>query len=172
MYTKTIAVGRLTKDPISRSYGQGNDGEMSVFTIAVSYGKDKTAFYDCLAFNKTAELINKYFKKGRPILVEGTFQNNNSEREVNGTKVTNFGMNLVVSSFSFVGDSNDGGNKNGGQQRQQSSNQQYGQQRQQPQQNQYQNNRPQQQQQPNQNPYGGFDGFDGGFSMPGDSIPF
>jgi single-strand DNA-binding protein len=33
--------------------------------------RDETCFVDCRAFGRMAENINKFFKKGRPIFVEG-----------------------------------------------------------------------------------------------------
>ena len=102
MYTKTILLGRLTKDPIERAYGNDN-GKMALFTVATDITKDKTAFNDCIAFGRNAENILKYFKKGQTILVEGTYQNNDTEREVNGQKIKQYGMNMVVDRWSFAG---------------------------------------------------------------------
>lgn len=103
MYSKTIAVGRITKDPQFKAYTSGN-GELALFSIAVNRAKDKTDFYDCVAFGKTAEMVKNYLSngKGRLILVEGTFQNNNSNREVKGVEVTNYGMNLAVDVIKFL----------------------------------------------------------------------
>lgn len=156
MYTKTIALGRLTKDPMERTYGQDGQGKMSIFTLAVDQGQDKTSYYDCIAFGKTAEIINEHFNKGRAMLVEGVFQNNNTTRDVNGTEVTNYGMNLLVNRFEFVDSPNQQNQQGGQQQRQQAPQQQ---QRQAPQ----QKAAPQQ-----QAPQQGFTGFDGF----GDDVPF
>lgn len=45
------------------------------FTLAVqrAYKKDEVDFIDCIAFRQ-AEFISKYFKKGYPILVEGSLK--------------------------------------------------------------------------------------------------
>lgn len=156
MYATTTAVGRLVKDPVERTYGQ--DGKMSLFNIAVDVAKDKTVFYDCVAFGSVAETINSYMKKGRAILVDGYFQNNNQERKTQGGETyTMYGMNLVVQRFSFLPDGqsvvhNTG---QGGQQQDRQSNQQSNQ-------NNQQQGFQQQQQQPNQsnqqdnNPFQGF----------------
>lgn len=151
MYATTIAVGRLVKDPVERTYGQ--DGKMSLFNIAVDVAKDKTVFYDCVAFGSVAETINSYMKKGRAILVDGYFQNNNQERKTqSGETYTMYGMNLVVQRFSFLPDGQSVVNNQGDQQSYQQS------------QNQSNQNNQQQgfQQQPNQsnqqdnNPFQGF----------------
>ena len=155
MYAKTIAVGRLVKDPVERTYGQ--DGKMSLFNIAVDVAKDKTVFYDCVAFGGVAETINSYMKKGRTILVDGYFQNNNQERKTQGGETyTMYGMNLVVQQFSFLPDGQSVvSNNQGGQQQNRQSNQQSNQ-------NNQQQGFQQQQQQPNQsnqqnnNPFQGF----------------
>lgn len=103
MYSTTVAVGRLTKDPIIKAYSSGQ-GELALFTIAVNRTKDKTDFYECVTFGKTAEMVKTYLSngKGRLVLVEGNFQNNNNERDINGTKVTNYGMNLAVNRIQFL----------------------------------------------------------------------
>lgn len=71
MYNKVTLVGRLTRDPEHIV----TDGGMKItkFTLAVDkLGKDKGAdFINCVAFNKTAELINQYLIKGNQTLIEG-----------------------------------------------------------------------------------------------------
>ena len=103
MFSNTTAVGRLTKDPVIRAYQSGG-GELALFSIAINTSKEKADYYDCVAFGKTAEMIKNYLSngKGRLIGVEGYFQNNNVDRDVNGTKVTNYGMNLVVNRIHFL----------------------------------------------------------------------
>lgn len=175
MYSKTVAVGRLTKDPIFRAYGNQGD-EMALFTMAVSEGKDKTSFYDCIAFQRTAKLMKDYLSngKGRLILAEGRFQNNDTERDINGTKVKNYGMNFVVNHINFLDSNPQGQGQAQTQQRQQQApqqNQQYGQQQQQ---GNYYNQAPpaqqqQQQQQPVADPFqaNNFNGF-----IDDDDLPF
>ena len=72
-------MGRLVRDPELR-YTQTNTPVTS-FTIAVDrdFGKtesgDKqTDFIDCVAWRNTAEYINKYFTKGRMVVVSGRLQ--------------------------------------------------------------------------------------------------
>lgn len=119
MFSKTTAVGRLTKDPEIKQYSSGN-GELATFSIAINHTKEKVSYYDCVAFGKTAEIIKNYLSqgKGRLVLVEGSFENNNSKRTVNGQEVTNYGMNFVVNQIKFLdfpGDAQ-GGQQQGGQQ--------------------------------------------------------
>lgn len=156
MYTQTTAVGRLTRDPVERTYG--TDGKMALFTIAVDTGRDESQFYDCIAFSGTGENILKFFTKGKPIIVSGHFQNNNRERTTPGGETyTEYGMNLLVRNFSFVsGDGQQGGqNDQPEQQQQQGGGQQQFQ-------NQFGGQQQQQTQQPqqNNNPFAGFVGED------------
>jgi single-strand DNA-binding protein len=66
-------MGKLTRDPEFTTLNNGKS--VANFSIAVknpNAGKDKASeatFIDCVAWEGTAELINKYFKKGSRILV-------------------------------------------------------------------------------------------------------
>jgi single-strand DNA-binding protein len=74
-YNKVILGGRLTADPELRMTQNGTP--VANFTIASSerYGQEqKTLFQTCVAWNKTAQLINDYFRKGSSILVDGKLQ--------------------------------------------------------------------------------------------------
>ena len=60
-------------------------------TIAVDrryVGADgvKVDFHNCIAFGKTAEIIEKYMKKGTKVLTTGSVQNNNYTNK-DGVKV-------------------------------------------------------------------------------------
>ena len=75
MLNKAILMGRLTADPELR-YTQSNTPVTS-FTLAVnrSYGKEQQAdFIDVVAWNKTAEFVCQYFRKGLLVAVEGRLQ--------------------------------------------------------------------------------------------------
>lgn len=65
--------GRLTKDPEERK--TISDKAVSSFSLAVKreFG-DETDFIDCVAYAKTAEFVNQYFKKGDGMIVEGRLQ--------------------------------------------------------------------------------------------------
>ena len=71
-------MGRLVRDPELR-YTQSNTPVTS-FTIAVDRdfksesGEKQTDFIDCVAWRSTAEHINRYFTKGRMIVVSGRLQ--------------------------------------------------------------------------------------------------
>lgn len=72
--------GRLTRDPETKFF----DGDKSVCNISVAVdrafrdkeGKSVSDFFNCFSFNKQAEIIDKYFKKGDGITIVGEMQNN------------------------------------------------------------------------------------------------
>ena len=67
--------GRITKDPELKTKADGS-GCYCYFCIAVDSGKDKDGnkqaeFIDCITYNKTAEFLANYVKKGNLIGVTG-----------------------------------------------------------------------------------------------------
>lgn len=54
--------GNITKDIDLRSTTTGK--QVANFGIAINEGKDKTLFLNCVAWDKTGELISQYCKKG------------------------------------------------------------------------------------------------------------
>lgn len=78
--TCTVA-GRLVADPIERKTDKYT---LAKFTLAVdrNYGKEKqTDFLDCDAWQKTAEYVLKYLKKGSPVAVSGRLQQDTWEKD-------------------------------------------------------------------------------------------
>lgn len=67
---KVILKGRLTQDPEERK--SKNKKVYTVYTIAVQrYNQDEVDFIPCISWDKNAEFVSKYFKKGKEILVSG-----------------------------------------------------------------------------------------------------
>ena len=68
---KVYLIGRLCADPELKMTNGGKS--VTTFTIAVNRQgqKSESDFPDCVAWEKTAEFICKYFKKGDPIVIEG-----------------------------------------------------------------------------------------------------
>jgi len=96
---KVIMMGRLTKDPETRTTQDGKT--ITRFSLAVDrrYVKEATDFFEMTTFGKTAEFAAKYLKKGTKILTEGTVQNNNYTNK-DGQKV--YGFSFVVDSIEFA----------------------------------------------------------------------
>ena len=78
---KAIMMGRLTKDPEVRYTTGESPRAVAKWSLAVDRqykgrdGKSEADFFACVAFGKTAEFVEKYFRKGMKILVEGRLQN-------------------------------------------------------------------------------------------------
>jgi len=105
-------MGRMTRDP-ELKYTSGGKAYAN-FTLAVQKTKDEAEFIDCIVWEKTAETIAEYFRKGRKILVQGRL--NVSSYEQNGEKRKS--TKVVVNSFEFVENSGNGNNGSGYQQNQ------------------------------------------------------
>ena len=72
MYQKIFIVGNLGKDP---EMAYTPDGKArTTFSVATSERKDKTAWFRVTAWERTAEIVNQYAKKGQRVLVEGRLE--------------------------------------------------------------------------------------------------
>ena len=69
---KTFHTGNLVADPESRFSQNGK--AIGNFRLAVSGRNDKTLYFDVTCFDKTAENVCKFKKKGDPVLVEGRLE--------------------------------------------------------------------------------------------------
>lgn len=101
---KVIMMGRLTKDPEIR-YGQGaGNTVIGAFSIAVDRrfkrdGEPDADFFNCTAFGKTAEFLEKYIHKGTKVVIEGRLQND-AYTNKDGQKVT--ATKILVDSMEFA----------------------------------------------------------------------
>lgn len=89
---KWIGTGRLTKDPEIRYTTGENKQAAANFSLAVDRRLRKAEhpeadFFNCVAFGKTAEVMEKYWKKGMKAAVSGRIQNDSFEGN-DGKKVT------------------------------------------------------------------------------------
>ena len=77
---KVILMGRLTRDPDVRYSAGENSTAVARYTLAVDRrfrrdGDSATAdFIGCVAFGRSAEFAEKYFRKGMKILISGRIQ--------------------------------------------------------------------------------------------------
>ena len=102
---KVILMGRLTRDPEVR-YTQG-DNPMAIarYTLAVDRrfnrnGDDAAAdFIGCVAFGRSGEFAEKYFRKGTKIVVTGRIQTG-SYTNKDGNKV--YTTDVVVEDQEFA----------------------------------------------------------------------
>ncbi len=77
MFNLVVLTGRLTADPELKTTTNGTN--VTTFSIAVerryrSGEERQTDFINIVAWQKTAEFITKYFKKGNLIGIEGSIQ--------------------------------------------------------------------------------------------------
>lgn len=82
---RVYIIGRLCADPELKMTNGGKS--VIAFTVAVNRQgqKSESDFLDCVAWEKTAEFICKYFQKGSPIVIEGATQTRTYE-DKNGQK--------------------------------------------------------------------------------------
>lgn len=88
MINNAVLTGRLTKDPESRQVG--SESRVVNFTLAVNKifkreGQPDADFIQCVAWNKTADILTQYTSKGSLIGVEGrietrSYENNEGQR--------------------------------------------------------------------------------------------
>ena len=120
---KVILMGNLTRDPEIR-YSQGeNSLAIARFSIAVNrrfsrQGDTDTDFFNCTAFGRQAEFVEKYFHKGSRMLLSGRVQNDNYTNN-NGEKV--YSVQVIAEEVEFAerksaadAIANQGGNFGGG----------------------------------------------------------
>lgn len=103
---KVILMGRLTRDPDVR-YSNGEDAmAVARFTLAVDRrmarnkdGEQTADFISCVAFRKTAEFIEKYFRQGTRMVISGRIQTG-SYTNRDGQKV--YTTDVVVEEVEFA----------------------------------------------------------------------
>lgn len=113
-FNKVILAGNLTRDPQFSTLPSGTP--VVEFAIACNRkwkGKDGSSnedvtYVEIRSFGRQAEVINQYFNKGKPILVEGRLKFDQWEGKDGGKRSK---LYVVMETFSFI----DGGGSGGGQ---------------------------------------------------------
>ncbi len=102
---KVILMGRLTRDPEIRYGGADNQTAIARFSLAVdrrfrrSGDSVEADFFDCSAFGKLAEFVERYLKQGTKVVLTGRIENNNyTNRE--GQKV--YSTRIVAEELEFA----------------------------------------------------------------------
>lgn len=129
---RVMLMGNLTRDPELR-YTPGNTAVANL-GLAVNRRwknqngeqQEETTFIDCEAWGRTAEVLNQYLQKGRPVYVEGRLKLDQWQDKDGQNRSK---LKVVVEQFQFIdskpgagGDSGGGGggggyNNRGNQQR-------------------------------------------------------
>ena len=115
---KVILMGRLTRDPEVR-YSQGeNSTAIARYTLAVDRrfrrnndGEQTADFIGCVAFGRSAEFAEKYFRQGLKVIVTGRIQTG-SYTNKDGMKV--YTTDVVVEEQEFAESKNASGASEGG----------------------------------------------------------
>lgn len=117
-FNKVMLMGNLTRDPESRTLPSGL--AVANFGLAVNDRyKDKNSgewvekpnFVDCEAFGRSAELIQQYLAKGRPVFIEGKLRFDQWEDKSTGQKRSR--LKVVVDTFQFLGGRGEDGGQGG-----------------------------------------------------------
>ena len=106
-FNKAIVMGNLTRDPELRHL----PNNMAVCDIGLAINEkaknkntgeseEKPVFVDCTAFGKTAENIQRFFTKGRPIFIEGKLRFEQWEDRQTGQKRSK--LKVVIDQWQFV----------------------------------------------------------------------
>src|SRR5260221_14514402 len=113
-FNKIILAGNLTRDPELRYTPKGT--AIAKFGLAINRTwkndagetKEEVTFVDIDAFARQAEVIAQYFKKGRPILVEGRLRLDQWDDKQTNQKRSKLGVTLE--GFSFLDSKRSDGN--------------------------------------------------------------
>lgn len=114
---KVILMGRLTRDPEIR-YSQGKNATcVAAFSIAVDRrfkreGEPDADFFNCTAFGKQGEFVEKYLGKGVKVILTGRVQNETYTNK-DGAKVT--ATKIIVDELEFAESKSGGAQTNAAQ---------------------------------------------------------
>ena len=115
-FNKVYLAGNLTRDPELRTLPSGSSVAAFGLEVNRSYRKpdgeevEETTFVDIDAFGKSAETIEKYCKKGDPLMVEGRLRFRSWDDE-SGQKRNK--LNVVLETFQFLPRGGSGGTDGG-----------------------------------------------------------
>lgn len=112
-FNRVILAGNLTRDPELRYTPKGT--AVARITLAVNRNyttdggekREEVTFVDVDIWNKQAEVISQYLKKGQPLLVEGRLKQDSWEDKNTKQKMSK--LKVVLESFSFLSSGNRGG---------------------------------------------------------------
>jgi single-strand DNA-binding protein len=99
---KIILIGNLTKDPEIRATASGL--KTASFALAINDGKDKNGqeqvqYFNISSFDKQAELIEKYVKKGHKVMISGRARNESWDKP-DGTK--GYGFKVIANEIELL----------------------------------------------------------------------
>ena len=115
---KVILIGNLGKDPEVKYTPSGM--AVARFTLATNERfkdkegnwQDKTEWHSLVAFQRTAEIVGEYLKKGRSVYVEGKLQTRSWDDKESGQK--KYRTEILVNDLVLLGGGREGGEGGGG----------------------------------------------------------
>jgi single-strand DNA-binding protein len=112
---KVILMGRLTRDPEVRYSQGGSQMAIARFSIAVDRrfrreGEPDADFFNCTAFGKQAEFVERFLHKGTKIVTCGRIQNDNYTNK-DGQMV--YSVRIMVDEIEFAESKNAQGGEGG-----------------------------------------------------------
>lgn len=118
---KVILLGNVGKDPEIRSTAGGTT--VASFSLATAERakdqqgnwQDKTEWHNLVAFNRTAEIVRDYVKKGTQLFIEGKIQTRSWDDKESGQK--KYRTEILVNEMSLLGGGpgrSEGGASSGG----------------------------------------------------------
>jgi single-strand DNA-binding protein len=115
---KVILLGNVGKDPEIRSTAGGM--MIANFSIATSdrikaadgQFTEKTEWHNLVAFQRTAEIVRDYVKKGNKLYVEGRLSTSSWDDKTTGQK--KYKTEIIVSDLSLLSGRGEGGGEGGG----------------------------------------------------------
>ncbi len=111
-FNKVILLGNMVADPELRQTASGKS--VCSFRIAVGRGYNRgneeeanTDFFNVTAWDRTAEFVSRYFKKGNAILVCGRLQNRSWTDNQGQKRIT---TEITADEVTFGSSASNGGN--------------------------------------------------------------
>jgi single-strand DNA-binding protein len=115
---KVILLGNVGKDPEIRATAGGMTvANFSIATTDRIKGQDgqftdKTEWHNLVAFQRTAEIVRDYVKKGNKLYIEGRLQTSSWDDKATGQK--KYRTEIIVSDLSLLSGRGEGGGESGG----------------------------------------------------------
>lgn len=85
---KVFLLGNVGKDPFVKEFSNGKVARLTIATTEKGFTKqdgtrveDRTEWHDCVAWNRTADVIEKYIKKGDRLSIWGTLRHSATEKD-------------------------------------------------------------------------------------------
>jgi single-strand DNA-binding protein len=115
---KVLLLGNVGKDPEMRATAGGT--QVANFTLATAdrakdaqgNWADKTEWHNLVAFNRTAEIVRDYVKKGTQLYIEGKIQTRSWDDKTSGEK--KYRTEILVNELTLLGSKSDGASGSSG----------------------------------------------------------